>query len=185
MLLLLHAPASLRGWTPQLTGLIRKSLPVTCSERSGGVGGGGGIIGERKNTEAHYLYSSWSNQYNWWRRDCGSLSIQQTPAKRRSVHVCPCMHKGIVIILCMNVHMFTCAVFASKLGLRWRPERWWHSCLYAAEKMLFIRISCFRFMINSHGTQKQYIHETGKKKNRQCDKLPSRFKTRGVWCIKS
>ncbi len=60
--------------------------------------GGGGIIGERKNTEAHYLHSSWSNQYNWWRRNCSLLSIQQTAAKGLSVCVCVCACVSIKVL---------------------------------------------------------------------------------------
>ena len=69
----------------------------------------------------------------------------------------------------MNAHthvdVYVYTVFAGKLRWRVKAVRRWHFRLYAEEKLLFIRISCFGFMIKSHGAQKQYIHENGKPDN--------------------
>lgn len=92
-------------------------------------------------------------------------------AKGLSVSGCVCVYvcKGFERTLCMNAHthvdVYVYTVFAGKLRWKVKAARRWHFRLYAEEKLLFIRISCFGFMIKSHGAQKQYIHETGKPDN--------------------
>lgn len=121
MLSVLPAPASLRGWSPRLTGLIRKSLPCNMLREEWGEsnGGGRGIIGETENTEAHYLHSSRSNQYNWWRRNCCPLSIQQAKGldARANVTVWTECYAWVHTCLYVCIHMH---VLVQVVTGRWR-----------------------------------------------------------------